>query len=70
MLRLKGEAVPRLKTDVIRAVGRVFKVDSGRLDAILRDKAGDEKIGGERAHDVLAGYIEDIEKIAAAIDGL
>ena len=70
MLRLKGEAVPRMKIDVLKAVGRVFGVDSGRLEAILKDKAGDEKIGGRQAHEVLAAYVGDIEKLAAAVDGL
>jgi len=70
MLRLKGEAVPRMKVDVLKAVGRVFGVESGRLEAILKDKAGDEKIGGSEAHAVLAIYVDDIEKLAAAIDGL
>lgn len=70
MLRLKGEAVPRMKVDVLKAVGRVFGVGSGRLESILKDKAGDERIGGSQAHEVLALYIDDIEKLAAAIDGL
>ena len=70
MLRLKGEAVPRMKIDVLKAVGRVFGVDSGRLEAILKDKAGDEKIGASHAHQVLAFYVEDIERLAAAVDGL
>jgi hypothetical protein len=70
MLRLKGEAVPRGKPDVLRAVGRVFGADSGLLESILKDKAGDEMIGGRQAHEVLASYVEDIEKLAAVIDGL
>jgi hypothetical protein len=70
MLRLKGEAVPRMKLDVLKAVGRVFGVDSRRLESILKDKAGDEKIGGSHAHEVLGGYIEDIKRLAAAVDGL
>jgi len=70
MLRLRGEAVPLRKSDVLRAVGRVFGVDSGRLEAILRDKAGDEKIDGREARKVLAAYVEDIERLAGAIEGL
>jgi hypothetical protein len=70
MLRLKGEAVPRRKLDALKAVGRVFGVDAARLEAILKDKAGDEKIGDRHAHEVLATYVGDIEKLAAAIDGL
>ena len=70
MLRLKGEAVPRMKADVLKAVGRVFGVDCGRLESVLKDKTGDEKIGDRQAHEVLALYVEDIEKLAAAIDGL
>ncbi len=70
MLRLKGKAVPGRKVDVLKAVGSVFGADSGCLESILKDKAGDEKIGGRMAHKVLASYVEDIEKLAAAIDGL
>ena len=70
MLRLKGEAIPRLKLDVLKAVSRVFGVDCGRLESILKDKTGDEKIGNSRAHEVLALYVEDIERLAAAVDGL
>lgn len=70
LLRLKGEAVPRRKLDVLKAVGRVFGADSGCLESILKDKAGDEMIGGRKAHQVLASYVEDIEKLAGAIDGL
>jgi hypothetical protein len=70
MLRLKGEAVPRMKIDVLKAVGRVFDVDCSRLESILRDKTGDERIGGSEAHEVLVLYVDDIEKLAAAIEGL
>jgi hypothetical protein len=70
MLRLKGEAVPRTKPDVLKAIERVFGVDSRRFEAILKDKAGDEKIGGREAHEVLASYVEDIERLAVAVDKL
>jgi hypothetical protein len=70
ILRLKGEAVPRRKVDVLKAVGRAFSVDSRRLELILKDKAGDEKIDDKHAHEVLAAYVDDIERLAAAIDSL
>jgi hypothetical protein len=70
MLRLKGEAIPRRKYDVVKAAGRVFGADARRLESVLKDKAGDEKIGDREAHLVLAGYIGDLENLAGAVDGL
>ena len=70
LLRLKGEAVPRRKSDVVKTVGRAFGIDPGCFESILKDKAGDEKIGDREAHEVLAGYLADIEKLADAVDGL
>jgi hypothetical protein len=70
MLRIKGVEVPRRKLDVVNAVGEAFGVDPEPFAAILRDKAGDEKIGGKEAGDVLARYIMDIEDLASKVDRL
>lgn len=70
MLRIKGVEVPRRKLDVINAVGEAFGVDPEPFTAVLRDKAGDERIGGREAGDVLARYITDIESLATKVDRL
>jgi hypothetical protein len=70
MLRLKGREVPRRKLDVVKSVGEAFAVDTAAFAAILHDKAGDEKIGGGEAHEVLASYISDLEVLATKVDQL
>lgn len=70
MLRIKGVEVPRRKLDVVNAVGEAFGVDPEPFAAILRDKAGDERIGGREAGGVLARYITDIESLATKVDRL
>ncbi|MFH1313854.1 MAG: hypothetical protein ABIJ00_11600 [Candidatus Eisenbacteria bacterium] len=70
MLRLKGVEVPRPKLDVVRSVGEVFGVDTEPFVAILKDKAGDEKIGGKEAHGVLGDYVTRVEELAARVDKL
>jgi hypothetical protein len=68
MLRLKGAEPPRSKADVIRAVGETFGVETATFTAILRDKAGDEKIGGSDAPGVLARYMDEIDALTRRLD--
>jgi hypothetical protein len=68
MLRLKGVAVPRAKLEVAAAVEKTFAVDTSTVAAVLRDKSGDERIGGKDAHAVLAKYIDDLEGLARLLD--
>jgi hypothetical protein len=70
MLRLRGVEAPRRKLDVVKAVGDAFGIDTAPFIAVLHDKAGDEKIGGREAHDVLASYVDDLEALAARVDQL
>lgn len=70
MLRLKGLEVPRRKAAVVAALGDAFELVPDTFNAILRDKAGDEKIGGKEAHHVLGKYITDLEKLSAMVDQL
>ena len=70
MLRLRGIAPPRNKADVIAAFASAFGVETGTFLAILRDKAGDERIEGEEAHAVLARYIDEITDLAGRVDDL
>ena len=70
MLRLKGEEPPRKKSDVVGALGRAIGVETKTFIAILRDKAGDERIEGEKAHAVLARYRDEITNLAGKVDDL
>lgn len=70
MLRLRGVAPPRNRAEVIAAVGSAFGVETGTFLAILRDRAGDERIEGEEAHAVLARYIDEITDMAGRVDDL
>lgn len=70
MLKLKGVEVPRRKVEVVKSVSEVFGLDAGTFLAILHDKAGDERIGGKEAHNVLARYLTEIEKLADKVDQL
>ena len=68
MLRLKGEEVPVGKEEVINAVSSQFEVDEEVFLSILRDKKGDERIGGMEAEEFLEKYLEEIRKLAIAVD--
>ena len=70
MLRLKGVRPPRPKAEVIASLGEAFGVETATFLAILRDKAGDERIEGEEAHAVLARYIDEITHLAGRVDEL
>ena len=68
MLRLKGVKPPRDKAEVVASLGSEFGVEEATFMAILRDKAGDERIEGEAAHAVLARYIDEITHLAGMVD--
>jgi len=68
MLRLKGKEVPREKEEVLKELSSQFAVDEGVFLSILKDKQGDEKIGGMKAEDFLGRYLDEIHKLAVAVD--
>ncbi len=70
MMRLKGAEIPLAKDEVISKVASEFSVDGNVFLSILRDKSGDEKIGGTEAHEFLGKYLEEIRKLAVAVDKL
>ncbi len=70
MLRLKGVTPPRDKAEAVASLGSAFGVETGTFLAILRDRAGDERIEGEEAHAVLARYIDEITRLAGRVDEL
>jgi hypothetical protein len=68
MLRLKGEEPPRGKLGVIQAMGEAFGIQTETFTAIVRDRSGDEKIGGKDAVHVLGAYIDEVEAIVRRLD--
>ena len=70
MLRLKGITPPREKSSVISQIGETFNADAETMLAILRDKRGDEKIGGEDADKVLTRYMECVRDLGVKVDEL
>jgi len=68
MLRLKGNEPPRGKAEAIRAMGEAFGIQTETFTAILRDKAGDEKIDGKGALRVLGAYIDEVEALVRRLN--
>mgnify|MGYP000028245982 CR=1 FL=1 len=68
MLRLKEKDVPREKEKVVKALSTHFQVNEEVFLSILRDKRGDERVGGMKAEDFLGRYLEEIRKLAIAVD--
>ena len=70
MLRLKGREAPLAKDEVINKTASEFGVDGEVFLSILKDKRGDEKIAGQDADEFLGRYLEEIRKLAIAVDKL
>ena len=70
MLRLKGREAPLAKDEVISKTASEFGVDGEVFLSILKDKRGDEKIAGQDADEFLGRYLEEIRKLAIAVDKL
>jgi hypothetical protein len=70
MLTLKECEAPGPKTEVVERLGETFGLDMQPVRAVLMDKAGDEKIGGEEAHLVLGGFISVVTGLAGLVDRL
>ena len=70
ILRLKGEAPPATKEDVIELMKNKFNINDQIFLNILRDKKGDEKIGEQPAEQAFETYLEEIRKLALIVDEL
>jgi hypothetical protein len=68
VLKLKGAAVPGSKVGIVEAAGQLLGADLGILVAVLRDRAGDEKIQGRDSHTVLAEYLDALEAMTGRLD--
>ena len=70
VLRLKGEAPPRSKSEILEKLADVFELDEGIFLTIWEDKQNDEKIGGEAAEVYLEKYLLQLDKLATAVDSI
>lgn len=70
VLRLKGEAIPPENEQLIMQVASLAGLSASVFMMVLRDKSGDEKIGGTQAVDFLGTYLLELEKLARFIDGM
>jgi hypothetical protein len=69
-LRLAGMTPSTKKDEVVRQIGEAFGVATGVMFEILRDKQGDEKIGGEEAEAALEKYMESLRGLGIKVDEL
>jgi hypothetical protein len=68
VLKLKAAAAPGRKVEIVEAAGRLLGADLAILVAVLKDKAGDEKIQGRDSHRVLAEYLDALEALSGYLD--
>lgn len=68
VLRLKKEAIPPEKEQLIMQVASLAGLSASVFMMVLRDKNGDEKIGSMQAVDFLGTYLSELEKLARFID--
>lgn len=70
MLRIKAIEPPNRKIDLVKTVADKFGIDTSILVEILRDKAGDERIGSKRACEIVGDYLKALQSIVSKIDQL
>ncbi|MFC1599159.1 hypothetical protein ACFL2W_00045 [Candidatus Omnitrophota bacterium] len=70
LLRLKGLGPSVLKEEVLLAVSAEFGLDQEVFITILKDKRDDEKIGGQDVEVYFEKYLDQIRKLAIAVDTL
>jgi len=70
VLRLKGEEIPQDPEQLIMQVSSLSGISSIIFMFVLRDKAGDEKVGGVQAVEYLGNYIAELTKLARYVDGM
>jgi predicted nucleotidyltransferase len=70
MLTVKGNAAPAAKEETINAAAKEFGIDAAPFLAVLKDKAGDEKIQGKEAGQVLEEVLAQVRRLAKTVDAL
>ncbi len=68
--RLKGKAPADGKEETLKLLAREFELEPEVFLAVWRDRRDDEKIAGRDAEIFLERYLRQLEKLAAAVDGL
>ena len=69
-LILAGEAAPARKREVLEAAAERFGLDPESFRAVLGVREGTEKLTGERVHSLFAALLEQVRKLAQAVDRL
>lgn len=70
LLRLKGAEVPNDKGRVFEDLGKAFGVKTDVMSEIWKDQSDDERVGGRDVREALGRYIDQLEKLAEAVDRL
>lgn len=70
LIRLKGQRPSVDKENILGEVSNLYGLDKNVFIAILRDKMNDEKIAGQDVEIFFERYINEIKKLALAVDRL
>lgn len=70
LIRLKGKQPPTDKTEMIKGLCQIFKIDENVLLPIYRDASNDEKIANQEVVVFLEKYLDQIKKLAIEVDQL
>jgi len=70
LLRLKGQTPQVDKEKVLADTAENYNLDKDVFIAILKDKMDDEKIQGQDVEIFFEKYINEIKKLAIAVDKL
>ncbi len=68
LIRLKGKQPPTDKAEIIKQLCQIFKLDENVLLPIYRDTSNDEKIANQEVVAFLEKYLDQIKKLAIAVD--
>ncbi|OFV96896.1 MAG: hypothetical protein A3H28_11005 [Acidobacteria bacterium RIFCSPLOWO2_02_FULL_61_28] len=69
-LILAGLDAPAKKREVLEATSQRFALDPAPFRAVLGVREGTEKPAGEQVHSLFAAYLEQVRKLAQAVDRL
>jgi len=70
LLRIKGQTPHVDKENILKDIAEAYVLDRDVFIAILRDKMDDEKIQGQDVEIFFEKYINEIKKLAVAVDKL
>jgi hypothetical protein len=72
VLMLHGEQPPVLKREIVRATVRLLGLDAGVFERVfeLRESGDAASLGDREANELFAAYMEQVERVIAAVDRL